>query len=82
MSTREPLVVRGAVVAAVEVILHVLVVLGVLPWSPDQEATIAAAVGVIGTAVVVLWSRGAVTPVADPRAVDGAPLAPVGARMD
>lgn len=64
--TREPLVVRTAIVAAVTAVLHVLVVLGVLPFDESQEQAVAGAVDLVGTAVAVIWSRKAVTPVADP----------------
>lgn len=68
---REPLVVRGAVVLAAEALLAVAVTLGWWPLSEGQQASVAAAIGAIGTAVVVVWSRGKVTPVADPRDNDG-----------
>jgi hypothetical protein len=64
--SREPLAIRSAVVAAVTAVLHVLVLLGVLPIDETQEAAIAGAVDLVGLAVAVVWSRGAVTPVADP----------------
>ena len=66
LTTREPLVVRTAIVAAVTAVLHVLVVLGVLPFDEAQEQAVAGAVDLVGTAVAVVWSRKAVTPVADP----------------
>lgn len=66
MNEREPLAIRGAVVAAVVAIIQVAVVFG---WNlaTDQFAALAVAVNLIGTAVVVVWSRGKVTPVDDPR---------------
>lgn len=67
MPTREPLVIRGAIVAAVTALIHVLIVLGVLSIDADAEHAVAGAVDLIGTAVLVLWTRGKVTPVADPR---------------
>lgn len=73
---REPLLVRGAIVAAITGVLHVLVVLGALPIDPDAETAIAGAIDLIGTAVLVVWTRGKVTPVDDPRNDDGAPLFP------
>ncbi|WGH21096.1 membrane protein [Arthrobacter phage Cassia] len=66
MLTREPLVIRGAIVAAVTALIHVLIVLGALPIDADAEHAIAGAVDLIGTAVLVVWTRGKVTPVADP----------------
>lgn len=67
IATREPLVIRGAIVAAVTALLHVLVVLGALPLDADAEQAVVLAVDMIGTAVLVVWTRGKVTPVADPR---------------
>ncbi|WAB10799.1 membrane protein [Arthrobacter phage Tuck] len=66
LTTREPLVIRGAIVAAVTALLHVLIVLGALPIDADGEHAIAGAVDLLGTAVLVVWTRGKVTPVADP----------------
>lgn len=66
MLTREPLVVRGAIVAAVTAIIHALIVLGVLHIDADAEHAISGAVDLIGTAVLVAWTRGKVTPVEDP----------------
>ncbi|MCZ9884631.1 hypothetical protein [Arthrobacter sp. B2a2-09] len=66
MLTREPLLVRGAIVAAVTALLHALVVLGVFPIAQEAETAIGGAVDLVGTAVLVVWSRGKVTPVADP----------------
>lgn len=73
--TREPLAIRAAVVAAIAALINVAVAFG---WnlSVDQVGALNAAVGLVATAGVVVWSRGAVTPVADPRAADGAPLVP------
>ncbi|MCG8926662.1 hypothetical protein [Lentzea sp. CC55] len=62
LTSREPLVIRGAIVAAITGLLHTLVVLGVLPIDPEAEAAIAGAVDLLGTAVLVIWARGAVTP--------------------
>lgn len=61
-ASREPLVIRSAIVAAVTGLLHTLVVLGVLPIVPEAEVAIAGAVDLLGTAVLVIWARGAVTP--------------------
>ncbi|WP_050053375.1 hypothetical protein [Pseudarthrobacter siccitolerans] len=66
MTTREPLVIRGAIVAAVTAILHVLVILGVFPITPEAESAIGLAVDLVGTAVLVVWTRGKVTPVDAP----------------
>jgi phosphodiesterase/alkaline phosphatase D-like protein len=64
---REPLVIRGAVVAALTALVHVGVVLGVLDLSAEAETAVGVAIDVVGTAVLVVWTRGAVTPVAKGR---------------
>jgi hypothetical protein len=66
LSEREPLLIRGAIVAAVTAILHVLVILGALPIDADGEHAIALAIDLIGTAVLVVWTRGKVTPTSAP----------------
>ncbi|WVX87875.1 membrane protein [Arthrobacter phage Berrie] len=66
LTSREPLVIRGAIVAAVTALLHVLIVVGALPITPDAEHAIAGAVDLLGTAVLVVWTRGKVTPVDAP----------------
>jgi len=65
-STREPLVIRGAIVAAVTAAIHVGVVLGLLQLDAASEAAIGGAIDLLGTAILVVWTRGAVTPVAAP----------------
>ena len=76
MSTREPLIVRGAIVAAIVAVLHLLVMLNVVSLTPEQEEQASLVVGLLATVVVVVWSRGTVTPVDDPRGADGEPLQP------
>ena len=65
LDEREPLAIRGAVVAAIVVLIDVAVAFG---WdlTMEQYAVLTTAVGLFGTLIVVLWSRGKVTPVADP----------------
>lgn len=78
MLTREPLVIRGAIVAAITALIHVLIVCGVIVVAPDAETAIAGAVDLIGTAVLVVWTRGKVTPVDAPNIpVPSAPAVPV-----
>lgn len=67
LTAREPLIVRAALVAVVTAALHTAVVLGWLPIAPEGEASLAGFIDLAGTAVLVVWSRGAVTPTADPR---------------
>jgi hypothetical protein len=71
---REPIIIRGAIVAAVTALVHVLVVFGVLDIDPSAEAAIGGLIDLVGTAVLVIWSRGAVTPTADPKDAAGNPL--------
>lgn len=70
---REPLAVRAAIVAAIAGLVNVAVLFG---WdlTVEQISALNTAVGLIGTAVVVVWSRGAVTPLSDPRDTNGNPL--------
>lgn len=68
LAAREPLVIRGAIVAAVTALVHLLVVLGALQLAPEAETAVAGFVDLLGTAVLVVWTRGKVTPVADPKA--------------
>lgn len=73
---REPLAIRAAVVAAVTAVLHLLVISGVLPLTAEVEGQAALVIDLAGTAALVLWTRGKVTPVDEPRAADGTPLVP------
>ena len=75
-AAREPLAVRAAVVAAVTALLHLVTIAGWLPISPDVEGQAALVLDLVGTAVLVVWTRGHVTPVDDPRDADGRPLTP------
>lgn len=75
MSNREPLALRAAIVAAISSGLSLLVAFGI-GWTPEQAAAIMACVNAVSIAVVVVWSRGSITPVADPRDAQGAPLVP------
>jgi hypothetical protein len=64
LPTREPVVIRTAVVGILTALLHALVVLGVVPIDADQEQAAAGIIDVVGMVVAALWSRAAVTPVA------------------
>ena len=72
---REPLAIRGAIVAALVAVVQVAIAFGA-PISADQFAVLSVAINAAATAVGVVWSRGAVTPVADPHNDQGQPLTP------
>lgn len=61
-TSREPLIIRGAIVAAVTALIHLAVVVGWLPIDTEAETAVAGAVDLLGTAVLVAWTRGKVTP--------------------
>lgn len=65
LSTREPLAIRAAVVAAVDALIHTAVSFG-LDLSTEQTASLSTTVNLLSILAVVLWSRGKVTPVDDP----------------
>lgn len=68
---REPLAVRGAVVAVLSAGVQLLLVFGV-DLSTEQVTALLSFINVLSIAVVVVWSRGKVTPVDDPRLGDSA----------
>ena len=70
---REPLAIRGAVILLAQMAITLAVSFG-LGWSANQIAGVMGFVSAAGTFVVVLWTRGKVTPVDDPRDADGRPL--------
>ena len=72
MKSREPLAVAGAIVALVQALLGAVVLMGWWTLTPEQTAAWMTVIALAGTAVVVVWSRGKVTPVADPRLPDDA----------
>lgn len=71
---REPLAVAGAVVAVLQALLTVVVGMGWWDLTAEQVALWVGFFGVLGTCAVVVWTRGKVTPVSDPRGIDGQPL--------
>jgi len=73
---REPLAIRAAIVAAVANLLPLAISLGWLHLTTEQLAYVLGSVNTLSAAVIVVWSRGKVTPVDDPRDVNGAPLTP------
>lgn len=60
----EPLIIRGAVVAAVNALLGLLVSFGV-NLTPDQMQSINTFIDLSSIAVLVAWGRSVVTPVKD-----------------
>lgn len=75
-ASREPLAVRAAVVAVVTAIVHLTVIAGWWQISADVEGQVALVIDLLGTAVLVVWTRGHVTPAVDPRDDQGRPLVP------
>ena len=78
---REPLVIRGALVALVVAGVDLVVALGMVDWTPGQVGIVDVFVGALGTAVLVVWTRGKVTPVADPQDDNGRSLTPSSADL-
>jgi hypothetical protein len=64
--TREPLVVRAAVVAFLDAIVHLVVLFGV-DLTAEQVAGVSGVLNLGSILAVVLLTRGKVTPVDDPR---------------
>lgn len=62
---REPLVIRAAIVAAIDALIHLAIAFGLVLTGP-QLAAMMLAVNTVSIAVVVVWTRGKVTPVDDP----------------
>ena len=59
--TNEPLAIRGAIVALIAAVINLAVAFGA-NLTADQVGAINTVVGLAATAVVVVWSRGKVTP--------------------
>lgn len=59
---REPLVIRGAVVAFIVAVVQVVMAFGA-PIDTAQFAALSTLINLGGTVAVVVWSRGKVTPV-------------------
>ncbi len=74
---REPLMVRAAVIAAVQAVLAALVGLGVITLDDNQIGLLVGAVGAVSALVVAVWSRPKLTPVDAPRDNDGNRLVPI-----
>lgn len=73
-ATREPILIRAAIIGAVTSILDLLYL--IVPVRDDVRAAISVALNAVAFAVMVVWSRGAVTPLSDPRSANGTPLVP------
>lgn len=66
ISKSEPLVVRTLLTALVTGLVHVAVLQGWLTVESVPPEAVAALVDALGVTIAALWSRGAVTPVANP----------------
>lgn len=73
---RDPLALKGLVVAVVTAVLNIVVWFGV-DLSVDQQASITAVSGSLAALVVAWLARKDVTPVSDPRDNEGNDLTPV-----
>lgn len=72
---RDPLVLKGLVVAVVTAIVNIVVWFGV-DLDTDTQAAITSAAGSVAALVVAWMARGDVTPVSDPRDSEGNLLTP------
>lgn len=64
-AAREPLAIRAAIVALLSAVLQVSVAFGA-PLSADQQGALSTLINVGSVAVLVILTRGKVTPVDDP----------------
>ena len=71
ITTREPLAIRGAIIAFITALLHLAVMNGWLDMTAEIEqqtlTIITLGIDLIGIAALVVWARGKVTPVDAPR---------------
>lgn len=63
---REPLIIRASVVAFCQALFTTVVLMNWWKLTPEQVAGWMGVIALGGTMVVVVWSRGKVTPVDDP----------------
>lgn len=73
---REPLLIRAVVVGFLQLLLTAVVLQGLLHLTAEQTAAWSAVIAGGGTAALVVWTRGKVTPVDDPRDSNGMSLVP------
>lgn len=73
---REPLAIAGAVVAFLQAVVTTVVLMGWWKLTAEQAAEWMGVIALGGTAAVVVWTRGKVTPVDDPRDSNGTSLVP------
>ena len=72
---REPLLIRAVIVGFLQLLLTAVVLQGLLALTAEQtNAAWSAVIAGGGTAVLVVWTRGKVTPVDDPLSADGTTL--------
>ena len=67
---REPLAIRAAVVSTVAALVNLIVAFGI-QLSADQIGAITTFTAVASGLVIVVWTRGAVTPVESPEDANG-----------
>lgn len=72
--TTEPVVSASAVAGAIGALLVMLVSLGLLDLSQEQQTAIMAAVVAVLPIAAAVWARARVTPLVRPRDIDGATL--------
>lgn len=68
---REPLAIIGAIVALVQALITTSVLMGWWNLTENQVAAWMGVVALAGTLAVVVFTRGKVTPVADPELPEG-----------
>lgn len=72
--TREPVIIANSIAALVSALIVAAVALGYLDWDETQQAAVMAVVVAAVNVVAGIWARGQVTPLRQPRDVDGQPL--------
>ena len=78
---REPVAIAALIVAVLEMFIMMMLAMGWITWNSEQMASFnnfIVALAALGVAVIPLagayFARAKVTPIADPRDVDGAAL--------
>jgi len=61
--TKEPVTYSAGIVAIANAIIPVLMLFGVIDWTPEQTGAVILAIGVITTTVGAWFARSQVTPI-------------------